>query len=498
MRFRDELDDIENNSEYGTKGLTEKGKINGRMDMPPHDFEGLDTEELSAAQVYERLVLAKIAGYMGEHAELVWKLDPIDRKLFPDYETATTPLPEKSDKNQPDVIQHACSRMDTVVAKNTEQILKSRENARQARDEYQAFMEKNGLTYHMDDSEIFLSDKRFWKKQTFWSKVGWWALLVVSVGVESYINRRFFEGQVGGLGDEMWRQAILISVVNIGLFGSLLMLSRKYLFHAQKNLRAWAWTGFIFFCLFALIYNLGVAHFRDALPQDFPSTEHICYEAGSESPAHRIAGKEAICLLGNNFVRLGEFQAYSFFLLGLGFILLGTIDWGHIFFGYPGYINARRRFLKAQRALDTDCESTSEEIQKIYDEAAKDLKSSILNGHKFAFSVIRLLDEKNKDMRAYIDEIAQRCGRALEFYRTANRLAREDISHIPANWDKDWEHDWNLEPLDPPGDLGLCNSEYAQSLYDKEQQSLELHYRASLKKVHALAIFPDEDVHPDA
>ncbi len=214
MRFRDELDYIENNSEYGTKGLTEKGKINGRMDMPPHDFEGLDTEELSAVQVYERLVFAKIAGYMGEHAELVWKLDPIDRKLFPDYETATTPSPEKSDKNQPDVIQHACSRMDTVVAKNTEQILRSREKARQARDEYQAFMKKNGLTDHMDDSKITLGAKRFWTKSAFWSKTGWWALLFAFVVIESFINGKFFADQVGGSEDMMWRQAILISAVN--------------------------------------------------------------------------------------------------------------------------------------------------------------------------------------------------------------------------------------------------------------------------------------------
>ncbi len=269
-------------------------------------------------------------------------------------------------------------------------------------------------------------------------------------------------------------------------------------------MKSWARAGLVIFCLLALLFNLGSAHYRDAVPVEFPESEDPCYK-GVQNPddpgeTTEHPGQEAICLLGTNFAVLAEFEAYGFFLLGLGFILLAVIDWGHIFPGYPGYENAKRQFLKAQEPLSEECESVRRKIERAYYLARSALESSILEDHRFASKLVRSINDKYKDMISYTDEVAQRCGHAIDFYRTANLLAREDISNIPSHWSRKWERDFDLPTT--PDDLGLCNSEYAQSLHDKERRYIEInldpHYRKAIQEVDKLAACPDENVSTDS
>ena len=486
FRFRPELDEIEKDPEIGTEALKRKGETNGRMNLPPSNHEGLDLVELAVVKGYDHLLLAEKAGYLDGLAELERASLTLDHRLFPTGGSTSTPPTTKSDNDRSMVVQQACSDMDTTIEENTEKILKLREKACHAKSEYQAFKKQNGLTYDIED-EI---EKRSKKHMALWGVV----VLFIVFLVESLINGIFFAAQYESDLIRRGLPALLISAVNMGLFGFLIMICWKYFFHARQSWRAWACVGLITFCFLALTFNLGAAHFRDAYAEDFPESNDPCY-VGSEHP-----GQEALCLFRNNFTRLAEFESYGFFLLGLGFIFVGVFDWGkYILPGYPGYMNATRRFLKAQKPLNEACKSVRKNLFKIYSIAKANLESSIVDDHKFASKLARSIRDKHKDMLSYTDEVAQRCGRAIDFYRTANRLAREDISSIPPYWGEKWEHDWDLPSS--PDDLGLCNPEYAQSLRDKEQHYIEANldpcYRDSIKKVAALATCPDENIRTD-
>ena len=481
--FRPELDVIENDPEIGTEALKKKGETSGRMDMPPSNHEGTDLVELDVVKGYERLFLAEKAGYLDGLAELERVLQSSDPRLFPSDGNSAEPPTTESDNEQSMVVQNACADMDNAIAESTGKILKSREKACQAKVEYSAFKKRNGLT---EDIEI-PSRKR---------KALWWVVLFIVFLIESLINGLFFAEQFGGRIIHWVSQAALISTVNVGLFGFLIMICWKYSSHIQQSLKTWARVGLVILCLCALTFNLGAAHFRDAVPKDFPNSEDSCYR-GMQDPddPDRIEenpGQEAKCLLVDRFVHLAEFEAYCFFLLGLGFILLAVIDWKHILPGYPGHENAKRRFLKAQEPLNGDLESVRKKIGTIYYIARAKLESSIVEDHKFASKLVRSINDKYKDMIAYTEEVAQRCRRAIDFYRTANRLAREDISNIPSHWSRKWEHDWD-SPTSPE-DLGLCNSEYAQSLHDKERHyveaNLDPHYQGALEEAEKLAACP--------
>lgn len=485
--FRAELDAIENDPIVGTVVLKAKGEINGGMDMPPSDYDGLDLVELEVVKGYEHLIQSKAAGYRSELLEIERKIASLDPRIFLADGNSSSLLDSQSNNKRPVDFERARSDMETVVTENLGRIRKSRDRASRARDEYLAFKEKNELT-----TDIELRSGKFKSKN--------WALLVIVLVTETLINGIFFGGIAGTNFIANGLPAILISSVNVGVFGFLIMRCWKYCSHVRKNLKTWAWIGFMTCCLTVFLFNLGAAHFRDAIPNHFPHEEHRCYRPNPYYPdvgsRPDDPGQEALCLLGHNFARLGQFDSYAFFMLGIGFVILGVIEWGRIFPGYPGHENSMRLFLNAQKSLDEDCDSVRVELRKIYDVATERLQSTVLNHYKLAAALVRCADNKYKDMRGYTDEIAERCCRALEFYRSANRLAREEVSNIPSHWSKKWMPDWALPQ--PPDDLNLCNSEYAQSLHDKEQQYIENYldpsYQKSIKKIAEIASYPDTNV----
>ncbi len=218
--FRPELDVIENDPEIGTEALKKKGETNGRMDLPPNNHEGLDLVELDVVKGYERLFLAEKAGYLDGLAELERVLQSSDPRLFPSDGNPPVSEGTQSNSEQSMIVQNACSDMDNIIRENTGKILKSRDKACQAKSEYQAFRKQNGLK-----NDIEVRSKIY--------KALWWIVLLIFFLAESLINGLFFAMQEeGGMGNilEWWLQAALISAVNIGLFGFLIMVCWKYFF----------------------------------------------------------------------------------------------------------------------------------------------------------------------------------------------------------------------------------------------------------------------------
>ena len=477
--FRPELVALGDDPNVGKEALRRKGIRNGRMDMPPCTYEKLDDTEEEIVRAYFNPLSARIAGYLADYRRLDKKLKDLDKRLFRADTSSSNQTVTQSDIPQFAIVQRARSDIDNAITEYSEKVRKSLKRACRAKTKYDKFIKKNKLKHYIGTQSG--------EHRSLWWKALWWLVLVVIVLIEIRINGFFFAAQAGGQLDRWIQEASLISAVNVGLFGFLIMICCKYLLHPNKTLKAWACTGLIVFCFFALTFNLGAAHYRDAIPRDFPADGQACYIPDQPS-------QEALCLLGTNFAHLAEFQAFGFFLLGLGFILLGVIDWMHLFPDYSGYTNARRYFHNAEEALDKDRKFLHKKIQQIYSAASLKCPSKIEEEYASASEIVQHINHEYKCMISYADAVEELCRSAIEIYRSSNTLARENISNIPSHWSLRWEPSWKLP--NPPRDFNLCSSRYAEFLSEREQvyvkNNLEDYYGDSVKKVDALAAYPEE------
>ena len=467
--FAHELDVIENDPEIGTSALIRHGEINGRQDMPPRSDREYDVIELKIIKVYERLILAQTRGYEVDYRKLHAKLNSLDPQLCsPDISQIDTE-DTRTDSGQSTIVEKACSDMDTIITERSQSILNKREKVLQSQDEYETFKDKNGIC-----DELYVANGKH--------KVKAWILIISVFLIETMINGLFFANESQDQYLHWWSQAVLISTVNIGLLALVIRGCWKYLYHAQQHLRSWAIIGLSVFILTSVIFNLGAAHFREAVSRSFPVEGATCHREDTSEDEDRddLPGQEAICLLQKNSVQLAEFQGYAFFLLGLGFILFAVFEWRSIFPGYPEQYDKRRKLLKYQESLDTDCRSLCDQLSEIYRQAIRDLE--------VAFQVHQWIHDKYQDMLAETGEITQRCDRDIKIYRTSNRHNRDDIRNIPDHWNHTWEPDWILP--DSPQSSALYDSEAGRSLRERVIRHLSSHYKESIEKVNSLCIHP--------
>ncbi|MCY4171111.1 MAG: hypothetical protein OXF08_05880 [Bacteroidetes bacterium] len=493
------LEDISDDSEIGTEALIKQGEINGRIDMPPKELEGFDVTELKVIKAYERLIDAQTKGYRRAQQLLISKLKSLNPRLFPSNLNS-----DRSSEDDPSIlVDQARSDMESAIIEKKNDIENKKTRACDAEKEYQTFKEENLLNHDLDLPHTILAKAKPW---------GWLILILVC---ESVLNGWFFGLQYGGSNYLLFvGEALLISGVNVLILGSVIRSSWKYLYHVQTHLKVWGIIGLIAFSVIALIFNLGAAHLRDAISPNYPDSGECMYQ---DFDAH---SQEALCLLFNEKAKLAEFEAYAFFFLGLGCIVFGIFKWRNIFPGYPEHAKKQRQFQDAKNQLEKGCKSLYADLDKIYKDARRKLicsttledhqsilnllketeengddrsnmekfMPSIIEDYQLASRLLRNIQDKYKDYRGNIDEVSHCCQRALDFYRKANRLAREDVQNVPSTWDHKWTPDWSLS--EEPCDLGLCSPEYAKALYDKElryiEGQLDPSYRNALEKVDSL------------
>jgi len=497
--FSIELEAISEDPEVGVEALIAQGEINGRKDMPPKEHEGFDVTELKVVKAYERLIDAETKGYRRDQMHLISKLKSLNPRLFPSDNNSD----HSTEDDHSILVNQARSDMESKIMRKKNVIENKKIRACDAEKEYQAFKETNQLNHDLDLPQGKLAKTRPWL---------WLALVLI---IESVINGWFFSEQYGGSGlYDFVAEALLISIVNVLILALIIRSCWKYLYHVQTHLKVWSVIGLIVFSITALIFNLGAAHLRDAISTDYPDSGECMF------PGYNPYSQEALCLLLNEKAKLAEFEAYAFFLLGLGFILFAIFKWRNIFPGYPEHAKKQRLFQDAKNQLEKECMSLCADLDTIYMDARRKLTSSstledhqsilnlldetvgsgddnsnveefmpsIIEDYKLASRLLRNIQDKHKDYHGNIDEVSHSCERALEFYRTANRLAREDVSNVSSIWDHKTILNWAI--LEDPGDLGLCSPEHAQALYDKElryiEGQLDPSYREALENVDSL------------
>lgn len=251
-------------------------------------------------------------------------------------------------------------------------------------------------------------------------------LAFVMIVVESAGNAYLFaqKNTLGLLGGLM--AAFLVSVGNVAL-STLFGMGTRYI-----NCRGFwnlfkKFVGLVFFLTwvgFALIYNAGVAHFRDAV-------ERI--------GDWREAGVTAIQTFLSNPASLYTMESYVLFLLGSFISIMAFLKGYNHSDPYPGYAKVSQDVLDARNDYIDNLSESIDVLAEHRDDAVNALRAANDEVHRYINDSVDALYGQ-KALQSNLFPFLEQCNIAANYllavYRDANKAARED--EAPAYFKKEY------------------------------------------------------------
>ena len=336
----------------------------------------------------------------------------------------------------------ACTEIRNTYGRHREDLRTQAKDARGAIEELNRFKEENEISRPPDIPDS--------------TKLSW-GILGVIVLLETLINGFFFGEQLGGRIFDGISQAVLISLGNVFVIGLLGKLVIGRIAHHLSFHRLTGWVGLIAVVVpLALAFNLGVAHYRDALPEDYPNPEAECYRTNDEGASGSTdADREALCLLRTSTFSLSGIQSYLLLVIGLAMCGIAIWDWTfHMNDPYPGYGKRERQRRKKEDWLEASKDDATTELEAVRRDSVAHQNAA------FEDPVARRqrLIAAYKDLCTFVDRVRNRrgdlevsCAGAIQLYRGANIAARpeEFRAAIPGHWQQPWTASWDT-PEPPP------------------------------------------------
>lgn len=454
---------------FGPQGLKGKGRQNGQFGKPAQNQPGLDDVEISVKGLCDVMLGERRERYRKEIAVLE---ERIDKRFLLSNAPFTNAAVQDSDGNSV-VTDAAISDSDmnnarltlSNVVSNKKPALKRLQNAAQnAIIELNEFGQEHHLRHPPEIPESLLHS---------------WGLLGIAIAVETVLNGFFFgSNMTGGIASGVLIAA-LISAVNVICFGFLVAATYRQIAH-RANLRKFAgFLGLIFVAFSALCFNFAVAHYRDALPPDYPPEQ---IESAEATKAERQiaecwrgdsdieASQEAWCLFTTRQYRLDGFMSYLLFLLGLAACAVGAWEWSRMTDRYPGYGKLGRIQRKTQDELESEHEEVQEKLKSTWETLRKkqdEVPEDPVERWDQADHAIKERSILYEDFRSYVTKLEESCRGAIEIYRTANREERKEQQPVPGHWAEHWEANWELP--DEPHPIRICSRERA--IAEKKQEN---------------------------
>lgn len=252
---------------------------------------------------------------------------------------------------------------------------------------------------------------------------------------ECIFNALFFApsnefGLLGGLGE-----AFSISLVNIGIALFLGQKVMPFIFHKKIELKLFGGVIILLFCFGDFIFNLLVAHYRDALAIEM-----------SES-----ATVSAMSSFIANPLNITDFKSWIMVGVGCFFALIALIDGFGMDDPYPKYGHWDRLRRKAYETYADKTANLLEDLKDTRDGASASLaqlKEDLIKRRQEHDSIIAnrinlLVNFENH--QNYLES----CGRELiTFYRARNRESRS--TPPPKHFDHAWRLERKHSPVLPP------------------------------------------------
>ncbi len=425
--------------------LKERARERGQRDLPSSDSRRLDIPETEIVSHCEDLFAERLKEYSRDRVAQEERMR----------------MPAGSAAGADEIVEQACLDIKEAVEEERAELETLARTAQQAIGDHNKFRREEGLTREADYPQ---------------SRALHIGFLLGLILVETLINGLFFGANVEGGLFAGTSYAVLISIVNVvglGLIAAVLLRRTRHREPLQKMM---GWVLLAIVVLVAVVWNLFVGHYREALAVDYPPEPEpaaivLAPEAGSAAegidscwrgPDEADADQEALCLFLENPVRLGGFYSYMLLLIGLLAWLLGAADWFHLDDPYPGYGRRDRRRRKAERDLRDECAELLEDLKETHDEAQSRLAGSFTDpaeSRKLALSAFDDLRRRHRDLRDYARSLEASVRGALDIYRTNNEETRKTPE--PSVWGSAWKADWEV-PDAPDPEAVLSEEEAAE------------------------------------
>ena len=424
--------------------LKERGRERGQDGHPHSSQPTLDNVEMEVVGYCDDLYAKQRNEYHQHRSALEQRMQP------PPGDRGADPLAENT-----------CKEMRDAVAEERPDL------AGQAREAQHAIGELN--RFKLDEGRTADAD--------YPATRGWhWGLLVALVLGETLINGLFFGANVEGglLAGTMY--AVLISVVNVLVLGWVLAAMVRQMHHRDPRRKIGGSASLVAVMVVALFWNLFVAHYREALPPDYPPPPDTAQVAlagvgqtpvaqtplaggpGAQSPQadsvpqgcwrgpdESHADQEALCLFTASPFGLNGFYSYMLLLIGLAMCAAAAMDWFKTDDPYPGYGRRERHRRKSEEKLSEDRRELLADLNELHDEAARKLRSDFrdpVEARQLALSDHGKLHTRHTELCGFARDLEKSCSVALGVYRTANREARS--TDPPEIWQVPWTADWDL------------------------------------------------------
>tara|TARA_R110000787_G_scaffold282559_1_gene394490 strand:+ start:5187 stop:6623 length:1437 start_codon:yes stop_codon:yes gene_type:complete len=363
--------------------LENRGRARGSANQPASSDTGLDSVEreiISKVDEQQRQAYQTFTDEMRVYNDRMNSLDLENRVL--EIITAT---------------KDAVSEFRSRVKTGQNQLYTLARNIKETETELEHFRSEHSLkrTAHYPDSLILLG-----------------GLLLIMIVVEAVLNGNFLaQGLAGGLVDGVL-SALVIALLNVGI-GCLFGNFARFVNH---NAPAKRWIGYLSIgcqLFFILIFNLAVAHYRDALASNEPEE----------------AVKLAVVLFKESPLGLQDFNSWILAAMGMFFSLIAFIDGYKWDDPYPGYGTTARKNDSAHANFNSEVEYLIEDLAETKDHAIETLTNALedLNRRRREYlAVIQHQKRLCEAFNGYLGQLGKGLNLLLSIYRDTNKTHREE------------------------------------------------------------------------
>lgn len=418
--------------------LARKGESDGGLQLPPATEIGLGPVEAEVENRYYSDYKRKLEVYRKQEDVLLGHMKS-----------------QGSEKNADTSCDKDCQAMRAMVDKKRTRLQYYRNRVDEAHKVRKKVIEK----YELDGTEVM-------KVPDSWPK--FLGILAAVLFVETVINGIFFGANLAGALVGGMTYAVIISVVNVIFFGSMTGLLAAWLLlreYPRETPRRRRTTVVAVVCLALLLFmgvllNLAVAHYREALPGDYPPAPAVALNddvAGCRmGDDERVAGREAICLFLNEWFRLSEFESYILMLIGLAAFGFAAWKWSGRVERWPGYGKAEDDYRTRVHQLIHSEEGLVEELGRCRTDAVKKQESLLTDPIERYTIASEARDDIYKLHERFCEDsedLQKECRRAIKIYRDKNRDARRG-EPTPESWQAELPLNWKLPDVPTRPDIG--------------------------------------------
>jgi len=264
-----------------------------------------------------------------------------------------------------------------------------------------------------DDLQSFRKENKIRREahypESHWQTVG---ILFLALIIESVLNGSMLaagsdEGLVGG-----FFLALVISLINImvGFLNGWMFL--RYKNHISKLKAIGGIFGSLVCFSAALLFNLLIAHYREALVNNPDDAGHVAVES-----------------IKSGLFSINDVQSWLLFGLGLIFMILAVYKGYYQDDEYPGYGGLSKRKKRAKEEVYELKDEAVEKLESLNDNYHEQLDKSCTRAsqiHKTIISNISAFERQKSLLRSYRDHLQDTYLYVIKLYRDVNSSERND------------------------------------------------------------------------